>query len=308
MNSPAVAQGLTWAAVGLFFFALNKVMLAALNALSRLKEYALYMALRYVFMIGMLLVLIGLGQGGDKVVLVLPVAEGILFCLLFVALFRELAWPGLTPMRQWMGTHLDFGLRGVGGNLMLDLNTRVDVLCLGLFVSERVVGIYSMAAILAEAAYQLPLVLRTVYNPQVIQMLARRAYEPLQILIRQTRLLIWIGMVLAGTVGFFLYPHVIPWISGKPEYAEGAVLFGVIMFGMVYASGYVPFGMLLLNAGHPGCQTGMIVFLLLCNVCGNFLLIPFLGSLGAAMATATTHVFSVVLLRYFSCKFLELRI
>jgi O-antigen/teichoic acid export membrane protein len=52
----------------------------------------------------------------------------------------------------------------------------------------------------------------------------------------------------------------------------------------------------------------MIVFLLLCDDCDSFLLIPFLGSLGTALATATTHVFSMILLRHFSWKYMELRI
>ena len=191
---------------------------------------------------------------------------------------------------------------------MLDLNTRVDVICLGLFVSDRTVGIYSMAAILAEAAYQLPLVLRTVFNPRVIQMLAARAYRPLQDLICKTRKLLWGGMALAALTGTALYPLAIPLLTGKPEYAQGVLYFGIIMAGMVIASGYVPFGLILINAGRPGLQTFMVVLLLLLNAGSNLLLIPILGSFGAALATAATHVFSLVLVKYFSWKYLELKI
>ena len=308
MNSPAVAIGLGWAALGLFFFALNKVLLAALNALSRFKEYALFMTLRYIFMISALLAMIASGQDGESVALILPVAECALFCLLFYALLGEMQWGEMTVMRKWMTIHLHFGFRGFGGNLMLDLNTRVDVLCLGLFASDRVVGIYSMAAILAEALYQLPLVLRTVYNPRVIQMLSRHAYGPLQALILKTKTIVWTGMGLSALIGVTLYPNVIPLISGNSEYAEGVIIFGVIMAGIVIASGYIPFGMLLINAGYPGLQTGMIVLLLLINVAGNFLLIPYFGSLGAACATSATHVFSLILLKYFTMKCLHLKI
>lgn len=308
MNSSGVAQGLSFAAAGLFFFALNKVLLAALNALSRLKEYAVYMALRYVFMITALLALMALGDNGENVMFVLPAAESLLFGLLCLALLKEMHWRGMAIMRQWMLEHLYFGFRGFGGNLMLDLNTRVDVLCLGLFVSDKIVGIYSMASILAEAAYQLPIVLRTVYNPRVIQMLSRRAYKPLQTLIRKTRMQVWTGMSTIAVGSTLLYPYIVPWISGKIEYAEGTVIFGVIMTGMVVGSGYAPFKQMLINAGLPGRQTFMIVLLLLINAGGNMLLIPFWGSLGAAIATGTTHIFSLVLLRYFSKKYIGIRI
>ena len=306
MKSTAVAQGLVWAALGLFFFALNKVLLAALNALTRLKEYAAYMSLRFVFMIGALLLLIALGQPAGNLALLLPAAEIVLFILLFMALLKELQNANQTIIYGWIWRHLSFGFRGFGGNLLLDLNTRVDVLCLGFFVSDRIVGIYSMAAILAEAIYQLPLVLRTVFNPRVIQMLAAKAYDPLQALMRKTRLWVWTGMSITALASVILYPHVIPLISGHQEYAEGTVVFGVIMVGIVVASGYVPFGMLLANAGLPGRQTGMIVMLLLINVVGNLLLIPYLGSLGAALTTAVAHISSFCLLRYFSKRYLSL--
>lgn len=308
MQSPSVAQGLTWASLGLFFFALNKVLLAALNALSRLKEYAIFMAMRFLFMIGALLLLICFGQPAANLAILLPAAEITLFSLLFLALLKELEKAKRSIMLDWIQRHVSFGFRGFGGNLLLDLNTRVDVLCLGLFVSDRIVGIYSMAAILAEAIYQLPLVLRTVFNPRVIQMIAKRTYEPLQALIRKTRLMVWTGMGFVALASVVIYPYVIPWISGRPEYADGTVFFVVIMVGMVIASGYVPFGLLLVNAGYPGCQTGMIVLLMVINAGGNMLLIPFLGSLGAAIATAVTHIFSLILLKYFSVKCLQLKI
>jgi O-antigen/teichoic acid export membrane protein len=306
MQSPSVAQGLAWAALGLFFFALNKVLLAALNALSRLKEYAVYMSLRFVFMIGSLLLLMAFSQPAEKIAMLLPAAEIALFVLLMLALLNELRKTRSFINREWVHRHVGFGIRGFGGNLLMDLNTRVDVLCLGLFVNDRIVGIYSMAAILAEAIYQLPLVLRTVYNTRVIQMLATGAYGALQVLIGKTRVMVWAGMGLAGLVGVITYPHIIPLISGRPEYSEGTIIFGVIMAGMVFASGYVPFGMLLANAGRPGLQTVKVFLLIVINITGNFLLIPFLGSLGAALATAGTHIFSVILLKYYCKRFLQL--
>ena len=52
LDSPGVADGIVAAAPGLFFFALNKVGLAVVNAQQRMKAYALYSSLRYVAMLG----------------------------------------------------------------------------------------------------------------------------------------------------------------------------------------------------------------------------------------------------------------
>jgi O-antigen/teichoic acid export membrane protein len=55
-------------------------------------------------------------------------------------------------------------------NVLLQMNTRIDVLVLGLFWSDHIVGIYSFAATLAEGVYQLLVVLRTNYNPMLVRL------------------------------------------------------------------------------------------------------------------------------------------
>ena len=51
LDSEAVARGIVLSTAGLFFFAMNKLVLGALNGLDRLHAYAGYQALRPVLMI-----------------------------------------------------------------------------------------------------------------------------------------------------------------------------------------------------------------------------------------------------------------
>ena len=209
-------------------------------------------------------------------------------------------------VRSWAREHFQFGFRAVGGNIMLDLNTRVDVLCLAAFTDDATLGIYSMAAILAEAAYQLPLVLQVVYTPKVVHMLQHKQKEELRDFIRNVRRLVWVGMGIAAILSTLLYPTIIPLLTGRPEYANGANWFGIIMIGLVLASGNTPFALILSNAGFPGRQSQMVLSLLLLKITGNLLLIPLFGPMGAAVSASLVHGVSLLLLRFFARKYIDI--
>ena len=49
--------------------------------------------------------------------------------------------------------------------MLIELNTRVDIIMIGIFMSDEKVGIYSFAALFAEGFYQLLIVLQNILNP-----------------------------------------------------------------------------------------------------------------------------------------------
>ena len=49
--------------------------------------------------------------------------------------------------------------------ILTEVNTRVDILVLGYFHGDTLVGVYSFAAILAEGFSQLPMVVRRSIDP-----------------------------------------------------------------------------------------------------------------------------------------------
>lgn len=315
LRSQETGTGLLFVAAGLTFFALNKVLLAAQNALSRFRLYAVGNCLRYVFLLLALLGHFLLGFAPHSLPVIFPLAEGVLSLVLIKDLLpllmtsphaRGASESPHNSVRSWAREHFQFGFRAVGGNIMLDLNTRVDVLCLAAFTDDATLGIYSMAAILAEAAYQLPLVLQVVYTPKVVHMLQHKQKEELRDFIRNVRRLVWVGMGIAAILSTLLYPTIIPLLTGRPEYANGANWFGIIMIGLVLASGNTPFALILSNAGFPGRQSQMVLSLLLLKITGNLLLIPLFGPMGAAVSASLVHGVSLLLLRFFARKYIDI--
>ncbi len=302
LSSPDVGYGIRAASVGIFFFSMNKCLLFSLNGLSLLKEYALFQMLRYALMLGALFVLILSGAPGLHVPLLFPAAEGILFLSLIFFFRRDFSYNGAASgrVKEWVRCHFRFGAKAFGGHILLDLNTRVDVLFLGFFTDDGTVGIYSMAAILAEAALQLPLVFRTVYTPTLVKCLAGRRFAELTTLVRRTRIRMWGAMLLVSAAGCFFVGALLPLLTGRAEYRAAAPIYLMLMAGITAASGYVPFGLMLANGGYPGAQSLMIVLVVLANATGNLLLIPFWGSMGAAVATSLANILSVLLLKRFT--------
>ena len=147
--------------------------------------------------------------------------------------------------------------------------------------------------------------LRTVYNPEVVRLLTQKRIDELKILVSHSRKFAWAGTTIMAVVCVIFMLYVLPLITGHSDYTDGIKYFLVIMAGMLIAAGYVPVGLMLVNAGFPGRQSFMIMILVLTNIIGNAILIPLVGSVGAALATAMTYVLSVLLLKIFVNQYLE---
>ena len=297
LESPGVTTGMAWSSAGLFFFAINKVLLGGINGLRWMKAFAVLQASRPVVMVATFLAAYSLELPGN----VLPVAFSAAEIVVFVGAIGLIARRGYLHRRagrvgNWIRTHLSFGVRSFASGAMVELNTRVDVLMLGYFGEDELVGVYSFAAILAEGIYQLLVVLRNNYNPRLVQYLKHGDLDRLSQIIRRGKRSTYLMMFMVGVVAIALFPAGVWIVGGQAAYMSGWPLFATLVIGLVVASGYIPFNHILVAAGRPGTHTLLILLTVLCNVIGNAVLIPLLSAQGAALATAFSHVCHVVLL------------
>ena len=303
LESPGVAVGMAWAAPGLFFFAVNKVLLAATNGLRRMRAFAVLNALRYVLILAGLLVAIALDFDSNRLGFVFSFAECILFVPLALEVGLALGELRADGLLAWSRTHLWFGLKSAFSGMLLELNARVDVLMAGYFLDDARVGIYSFAAILAEGVFQLLVVLQNNYNPLIARALAGgaaragAAREEFRAMVRRGRLTTYLMMLAACGLAVLGYPLYLLLVGDSPGFEQSWRPFGVLMAGMWLASGYMPFAQTLLMGGRPFWHTLMMVGIVGINVYCNALLIPLLGIVGAALGTAISLCSSAVLLR-----------
>jgi O-antigen/teichoic acid export membrane protein len=306
LSSPEVMKGLVLALPGLFFFSLNKSFLALLNGLRQMKAYAVFQGLRFLLMLIFLAVLVALRVDGSYIPVIFSLTEAV---LLIMQLPFTLRWirPDLSSAGlKWMKIHWSFGLKAMVGNLLLDANSRADVLLLGLFASDNIVGVYSFAAMLAEGFAQLPVVLRTNINPILTQTYYDNGVSALESTMQRVKKLSYVFLIPVGLMAILSYP-LLNLFGFDPEFNQSWTVFAILMMGILLSAGYLPFQMIFNQVGQPGRQTLFLIMFFLTNVILNLLFIPHFGMYGSAVATALALVFQIIYLKRLSFLWIGIR-
>jgi O-antigen/teichoic acid export membrane protein len=298
LDSPAVAEGMLWAAPGLFCFAVNKLLLGVVNGLRRMRAFAIYTSLRYVLIAAGLVIARVEHVAPEHLAAIWTFTEGLLLIVLIGELVATVSLGRAAGWTAWTKQHLAYGVRGVLATLAYELNTKLDVWMLGVLVADKAaVGIYALAAALHEGVTQLAVVLQNNVDPVIARLVVAGDSPELHAMVTRSRR--WFVPALVGVcaASAAVFPAVIPWLIGDPGFVAGAIPFAILMAGIAIASPYLPFAHLLLMAKRPGWHTVLLMIAIAVNVIGNVVLIPRLGLAGAAISMAATVVTSALLLR-----------
>ena len=297
LQSPGVALGLRLIAPGLVLFALNKALLMALNGMRHMRAFAIFQALRYLFLILTISVLTLLKYPAHALAFAFTVSEFLLFCGLFA--YVNLRLFHLSVSRKLCGRfapHLSFGMRGVMSGVLSEINTRVDILLLGYFLPDSAVGMYSFSAMWAEGVAQLSLVLRQNIDPILGRHFAQGTTEQIPVIAKKVRMVFYPMMAAIGAIAMAGYPLMLELLTTDPNFREGWGIFGILLAGIVINAGYRPFQGIFLQGGRPGAHTIFVTVLVFANIVLNLLLIPSLGIWGSAIATSSVCIFEGMLL------------
>ncbi len=301
LESPGVSAGLALAAPGLLFFSLNKILLNVLNAVRSMKAFAVFQALRFIFILLAVIALLAIDSPRENLAFSLTASEVLLFLLLIVYVHcRVLPLRVSAGVRNWFANHLSFGFLGFFSGVLSEMNTRVDVLMLGFFCHDAVVGIYSFAAIVAEGICQLPLVVRRNLDPLLGQCFAEHDQARIRRMASKVKKVVYCLMGAIGLTAVLAYPLVLTLFIPGSEFAASWAVFAILLAGIVLNSGFRPFLGILLQGGRPGMHTLLVLLVVGANILLNAMLIPVLGIIGAATATALVYVLEAFLIVAFA--------
>lgn len=301
-DSPRLVKGWLYVLPGIWFFALNKVFLAAVNGFMHMRVFAVAQAGRYILMVLGLGICVMLRIDGEILPVVISFAELLLFLFLSCYTLRLYRPVWLRAWAGWGRKHLHFGIRSFLSGTIIALNSRVDIIMLGLFVSDAKVGIYSMAALLVEGFGQLAAAVRNNVNPVITRFIVQKQFEEMKKFTSRVKKIFFIVMLGIGVLAVACYPLFLKIFIGDPKFGDSYGPFVILMCGLMLRSGYIPFHLILIQAGCPGLNTAYMTAIICTNVILNLLLIPWLGIYGAAIATAGTFVLSAVYLKAFVAK------
>jgi O-antigen/teichoic acid export membrane protein len=305
--SGAVVDGIFLMLPGLWCFAINKILLNALNGLQFNRLFAAFTAARYALMSVATVVAVAVGVQDYQLSLILSASEGLLLVALALAFLRLCRATGLLPAGEWVRNHFRFGLRSMLGGMAIELNTRVDVLVLGLFTNDTQVGIYSFAAFFVEGLLQLPQLSRRIVDPVLTKLVANSDRDELSAFLRRGRNLGAAFMLAVTVTSIALYPLVATVLGDRAIAERSWSVFVILMIGAAVFGTYGTFGGLLSQAGLPVAQSQSNVLILITNAALNIALVPTFGINGAALATGASFVLGTFYFRALVARHLAVR-
>ena len=297
-NSEGVLQGFKYVIWGLLFFSMNKVLLSFLNGIREMKTFAIFQLLRFVFMLSFLVYFIFTNKEGYLLALMLPLTELLLFFIVFIYAIRFFKISIHNGFRKWLSENYRFGNKALLGNFLFDINTKVDVFMLGIFLTDSMVGIYSIAATIAEGFLQLPVLMRNNINPVITKAHTKKGYEILNQVIRKSKKGFYKIIALLGLASIAGFPLFLLVFGIKEDFYLIWSIYAVLTLGVIITGGYLPFQMIFNQLGHPLNQTLFIFLLFLSNVIMNAIFIPLTGVIGAAIGTSVSMIIQIFIMKY----------
>lgn len=174
------------------------------------------------------------------------------------------------------------------------INVRADLLMLGSLANAADVGIYNIAARLADIPKTILIAANLVMAPMVAEMYAKQDMQSLQKLLTiSVRIITILGLPLVLLFIFFGIPILSIWGAAFEQgYFALVCLGGAQLFNLAMGS----VGMVLMMSGHERWVSSGLALGTGVNILLNILLIPAYGLNGAAIASfATTVVWNVFL-------------
>jgi len=297
LDSPDVIYGLFYTLPSLVFFSINKVLINVLNGLDEMKSFSFFRSLRYILLPLIILCIIVMGLESRYIALSLSICEFILTIWLSIHIFRKvLHFPRLTHFSQLAKEHITFGYRGFMSGLLIGINTKIDVLMIGAFLTDTHVGIYSFAAVLAEGLYEITVVAQLTMNPLIGKAFAKNDIKGIESLSRDFRKMFYPLMCIIGAVSIAIYPLIIKLFADPSYLVESWIIFSLIVIGIVIDSGYGAMRGLIMQGNRPGLYTFYILALVVGDALLNLVMIPLMGIIGAGLVTMLTYILGMVYL------------
>jgi len=304
LDSASVQAATVNASFGLTLFPLNKVLMGYLNGLRHMKAISVLQSGRYILVLLFVAAVSASTYPFEYVTLGFFIAELATTCGVFVYLMIYGIFPTMRFDTRWTRRHILFGGKSLFSGILVDVNSRVDVLLVGFFLPDLAVGIYSFAAMLVEGVYNVLAFVRLNYNPVLVGNVRDGNWAAAQRLLSQTKKYVFTAVAILSLCVIAVFLVLTTFIVPAKGLNQGLLPLGILLVGLTLISVYIPFDNLMLVSGHPGVQTLQQMAVILTNIVLNIALIPLLGINGAAIATALSYISGIAALIFLAMKML----
>lgn len=269
------------------------------GVLQAVGRFSLYnrrlLAGEFIRIAAIFIALVGLDMGLYAAVLIHTAVNVVIVAWLVVSVRREIAFT-LRIRSKLLQGQLAFGFRSYVQTLTQHMLLRVDIYMVAAYLGVEATAFYSLALRFTEMVLEIPHAIGIVLYPQ----LASRPAEEIYRLTAQTcrRTLLLTGVVAAGLALFG------PWVIRiwyGADYAPAGDPLPWAAVGVLAMSVYVIVTRAFTSQNRQRVNIAAGIPALVLNVALNALMIPTMGIVGAALATAISYsIAAVVLLVFFT--------
>lgn len=285
--------------VGVFVFGINKILLGYLNGQSRMKEYAVFQTFRNIFISGFIVLIAILHFSREYLVWSFFLAESLLLLCEIPSVLKG-GFSGLELTKEKIKEIFFFGYHIMPSNLVLELNSKADILCLSFITGdERLIGIYSFAILFAEGYYQVFVVVRRSINPKITQEFLNNSIKEYYKKMNNT--MNHVGYILSTVCALLILVvhRFVCFIVKDTVYLQGSLALLIVSIAILINQKNIIWGNALSHMGFPKKESLVNIITVASNVLMNILLISILGMIGAAIATGLSYfVFGFVQKKY----------
>lgn len=303
-DSLETGTALRYASLGLSLFPLNKVLLAYLNGLREMKAYSILQGMRYLTLMAVVACIAASPLPAEQAALGFFVAEVVTTIGGLAFLYHRRLVNTVCFSMEWARTHISFGSRSLLGGTFAEVNSRIDVLLIGLFLSDRATGIYSFAAMMVDGLYHVLAMVRLNFNPVLVAAVRDKDLERARALRAQSGKFVLPVVLTLSCLVVAAYYVLAAWIAPGKGLLEGLPSLLILLGGLSLICVLVPFDNLMVVSGYPGYQAAQQMATVAVNALVATALLPLLGIEGAALGTAASYAAGVLLLVIFARKLL----
>lgn len=276
---------------------LNRAYLSLFRTFQQMKSYSILSTTKAYAQVGIVAYLVLNGFGIFSIVLSIVAVEAILFAILFCLIKSQIGIkkPHLSGMRQY----LSFGVPTVPANISSWVISSSDRYVIGYFLGATMVGIYSAGYVLGNLLFMFAGVLGFVLPPVLSKFYDEGRLDKVKTILRYS-LRYFLALAIPFVFGAILLSKQVLVLFSTPAIAlQGYIIVPIVALStLVFGFGGVISHILILVK-----QTKIIgaawLLAALVNLSLNILIIPYIGILGAAIATLIAHLLATsVLVRY----------
>ncbi len=290
-----------------FPFALvSGTLLGLLNGRREMKKYGIATIIQSILMIVISVSLFYLGFGVRGVVIgnVLSSVGSCLYLIRVSWSYFEITLEGYVQTTREI---LRFGSLVFGSNLIGSLNSQADLILTGYFLTATELGYYGVAIGFSKFFLIVPMAIQRITGPTTSEFWGKKDHTGLQIMIdKSLKYTACIILPIGLGVGFFAMEIITKLYKG--DFSNSVLPLSILIVGQMFHGIVISVGASITQAGRPDLGMKQVGICAIINVALNALLIPYLGIIGAAIASTITLLINSFIGLYLIIKVLEIKI